>query len=414
MIPTHPFYRSIHERRASFPSLNRIYQAHPLVYLDGPAGSQMPQPVIDAMVQYYTTCNANTHGQFITSQESDRLVQQTRETAAAFLGAPTSKTISFGANMTTLTYSLSKAIGRAFKEGDEVLITQLDHEANRGPWLSLRERGIVVNEIRVKEDCTLDYDDLRSKISTRTRLVAMGAASNAFGTVNDITLVRELTSKAGAYLFVDAVHYAPHFPIDVKALDVDFLICSAYKFYGPHVGILYAREGLLDQLETDRLRTQDQSAPYRIETGTLNHAAILGVKAAIEFIASLAEGATLRERIVNAMQHTTHYERTLALKLYDGLRKIDGVKIFGPSFESGLRAPTVSFRMRSLSPEEVCSHLGEVGICTWDGHFYAIRSIELFGLLEKGGVTRVGVLLYNTSEEIDKLLDTVSSLAHKR
>jgi cysteine desulfurase family protein (TIGR01976 family) len=367
--------------------------------------------VIDAIVRYYSTCNANTHGQFPTTQESDSLLGETRDFTAIFLGAAGRRCISFGANMTTLNFSLSKAIGRSLREGDEILITQLDHEANRGPWLSLRERGIVVREIRVKSDATLDYDDLAGKVNEKTRLVAMGLASNAFGTVNDISIPRELTYKVGAWLLVDAVHYAPHFAIDAELMGVDFLLCSAYKFYGPHVGILYSREGLLERLETDRLRTQDQQAPHRIETGTLNHAAVAGVKAAIEYIASIGTGPDMRVQVVDAMRRIGVHERTLARMLYDGLRKIAGVTVRGPSFNSTLRAPTVSFTVEGKRPEDVCGELGEKGICAWDGHFYAIRPMELLGLYERGGVTRVGVSLYTTVEEIERLLAEVERIA---
>ncbi|HAL57498.1 MAG TPA: cysteine desulfurase-like protein [Bacteroidetes bacterium] len=399
------------ERRMDFPSLRRTLNGQPLAYLDGPAGTQIPQSVIEAMVGYYTTCNANTHGCFVTTKESDELLEQTRLTVATYLGAESNRTISFGANMTTLAFALSKAIGRTLKEGDEILITQLDHEANRGPWLTLRERGAIVNEVIIKKDGTLDDNDFRTKITSRTRLVALGMASNALGTVNNVALARELTSKVGALLMLDAVHYAPHFPIDVEALKPDFLLCSAYKFYGPHVGILYSRDGLLDQLETDRLRTQESLAPYRIETGTLNHAAIVGVKAAVEYIASFGTGSDLRSKIVSAMQLIAQYEHSVAEVLYEGLQRIEGVTIYGPSIDVPRRAPTISFTLKSKNPVEVCTRLGERGICTWDGHFYAIRPMEVLGLLERGGVTRVGISLYNTVEEIERLLEEVTSIA---
>ena len=398
-------------RRSDFPSLQRLHNGHPLTYFDGPAGTQIPLQVIDAITRYYSTCNANTHGCFVTTQESDELIAQTRQVIASFLGARSERCISLGANMTTLNFSLSRAIGRTLKEGDEVIITQLDHEANRGPWLTLKEKGIVVREVSLRKDGTLDYDTMRSLVGPKTRLLALGMASNALGTVNNIALARELTAKAGAWLLVDAVHYAPHFPIDVTALGVDFLLCSAYKFYGPHVGILYARDGLLDQLEPDRLRTQDQAAPFRIETGTLNHAAIVGVKAAIEYIASLGSGPDLRTRIVSAMQLIGRHERHLATSLYDGLLSIPGVTIHGQPFGTSQRAPTLAFTLGTRRAEEVCTALGERGFCTWDGHFYALRAIEVLGLLERGGVTRVGVSLYNTMEEVRSLLENVKRLA---
>ncbi len=409
--PAGSHFREVESRRADFPALSRQWNGFPLAYLDGPAGTQVPRQVIDAVSGYYATMNANTHGTFVTARETDRLIEETRDAVAAFLGAGDPRTVSFGANMTTLTFSLSKALARSFRPGDEVLITQLDHEANRGPWLALREAGVIVREIRVTPDASLDYEHLASLMTERTRLVAMGWASNAFGTVNDVTRARALTYARGAMLCVDAVHYAPHFPIDVLTAGVDFLLCSAYKFYGPHVGILYSREGLLEQLQTDRLRTQDPRAPFRIETGTQNHAALAGVKAAIAYLASLGNGEPLREKLVSAMESVGGHERALGARLHAGLSAITGVTVHGQTFDSALRAPTVSFTMKDRRAEEVAAFLAERGICTWDGHFYAIRPMEVLGLLDGGGVTRVGVSLYTTAEEIDRLLEGVRHLA---
>ncbi len=398
-------------RRADFPSLQRTSNGFPLVYLDGPAGTQVPQSVIDAITAYYTTNNANTHGQFPTAIATDRMLEESRSTVSTFLGAPDETTISFGANMTTLNFSLSRAMGRLLRPGDEVVITALDHEANRGPWLELRNQGTIVHEVSILKDATLDYDDFGRKINKRTKLVAMGLASNAFGTVNDLSRIRDITARYGTLLLADAVHYAPHFAVDVKKLDVDFLLCSAYKFYGPHVGILYARKGLLDRLETDRLRTQDHRAPHRIETGTLNHAAIAGVRAAVDYIAQLGNGNDLRTRIVDGMRQLGSHERTLGTMMYDGLKAIRGVTVYGPSYDVPLRAPTVSFTVGTLPAIEVSKYLGDHAICTWDGHFYAIRPIEVLGLLERGGVTRVGVSLYTESQDIVRLLEAVKLLA---
>ncbi len=403
-------YKDIIKLRADFPSLKKQYNGHPLAYLDGPGGSQVPAVVIDAISDYYKNSNANTHGFFITSKETDGVIEKARQTSAEFLHAENSNCISFGANMTTLNFSLSKAIGRSFRKGDEVLITQLDHEANRAPWINLRENGIVVREVLLKQDGTLDYEDFYKKINEKTRLVAMGFASNALGTVNNVKLIRQLTYEVGAWLLVDAVHYAPHFPVDVKSLGVDFLICSAYKFYGPHVGILYSREGLLDQLQTDRLRTQDPKSPNRIETGTLNHAAIAGVSAAIEYIASIGKGNDLRSKIVSAMGKIGSYENYLAKFLYNELKKIPGVNLYGPSFENAHRAPTVSFTIDGIEPSNVCQLLGEKGICVWDGHFYAIRAIEVLGLLEKGGLVRAGISLYASKDDVQRLVSGIKEI----
>jgi cysteine desulfurase family protein (TIGR01976 family) len=375
--------QDLRSRRSDFPSLARTYNGFPLAYLDGPAGTQVPRQVIDAITRYYTSCNANTHGQFVTTRESDRLLSETRDTVADFLGAEGGHTVSFGANMTTLNFSLSKGLLRTFRPGDEVVITQLDHEANRAPWLALKEYGIVVREIAVRPDATLDEADFASQVNERTKLVAMGWASNAFGTVNNVTLARTLTHRVGAWLLVDAVHYAPHFSVDVQSAAIDFLLCSAYKFYGPHVGILYAREGLLDQIQTDRLRTQDPRAPYRIETGTQNHAALAGVRAALEYLATLGTGPTLRQTLVSAMTALGVHERALGEKLFDGLSAIKGVRIWGQPFNVSRRAPTVSFTVAGIRPETVCARLAEKGICAWDGHFYAIRPVEVLGLLQQ-------------------------------
>ena len=260
--------------RGDFPALAPRRSGAELAFLDGPGGSQVPRAVIDAIAEFYATCNVNTHGNFPPSREVDRRMLEARAAVAAFLGASSGDTISFGQNMTSLNFALSAAIGRTLAAGDEVLITQLDHEANRGPWLALQDRGVVVQEVRLRESGVLDAEDMAAKISRRTKVFALGASSNALGTVNDLLLARRLSREVGALLVIDAVHYAPHFPMDVRALDPDFLLCSAYKFYGPHVGILYSRPGALERLPTSRLSVQDPAAPYRIETGTLNHAAI--------------------------------------------------------------------------------------------------------------------------------------------
>ena len=403
--------RDLYECRQDFPAISRTDQGIQLAYFDGPGGTQVPNQVIEAIVDYYSRCNANTHGQFVTSRESDHCILEARKAVATFLDAGSDREISFGANMTTLNILLSRAIGRGLVRDDEVLITQLDHEANRGPWLRLREMGAKVKEVSLRDDGTLDYEDLTAKISSRTRVVAIGWASNAIGTVNDLARVREITSRVGAWLVVDAVHYAPHFPISVTSTGVDFLLCSAYKIYGPHVGILYSREGLLGELETDRLNTQDPSPPYRIETGTLNHAALVGVRAAIEYIAALGSGGTQRECIDSAMQRIAGHEHDLASHLHTGLQQISGVRVYGPCFDSERRAPTISFVISGRSPEEIARRLGEKGILVWDGDFYAARPAEILGVADTGGWVRVGMSLYNTRQEVERLLEAVSVLA---
>jgi cysteine desulfurase family protein (TIGR01976 family) len=397
--------------RPLFPSLQRLHHHQPLIYFDGPGGTQVPQSIIDAIVHYYQRSNSNTHGEFITTHETDQVIRDMRYTVATLLGAENPETISIGQNMTTLNFALARGIARYLQPGDEVLITQLDHEGNRGPWLMLREFGIIVREVNLLPNGTLNYDDFAAKATERTRVIAMGLASNALGTVNNVTLGRELAYRSGAWLVLDAVAYAPHFEIDVQALGCDFLLCSAYKFYGPHVGLLYSRPGLLDRLNTDRLRTAGQAAPDKIETGTLNHAAIAGVTAAVNFIASLGNGETLRQKIKDGFRHLGAHERELATRLYHGLHKIKGVTIIGPDFDSPYRAPTVSFIMENKTAQQVCAHLALKNICAWDGHFYAQRAIEMLGLLERGGVIRIGMAVYNTREEVDRLLEEVRLLS---
>jgi cysteine desulfurase family protein (TIGR01976 family) len=397
--------------RRDFPALRGTAEGKELVYLDGPGGVQVSTAVIQAMTDFYQTCNVNTHGNFPPSREVDRRMQAARETLAAFLGAAGPECISFGQNMTTLNFALSAAIGHTLREGDEILITQLDHEANRGPWLRLRERGAVIQEVKLKESGELDLADMAAKVSSRTKVFAIGASSNALGTVNDLALARRLSRAVDALLVVDAVHYAPHFPIDVAAIDADFLLCSGYKFYGPHVGVLYSKPGALDRLPTDRLSVQDPAAPYRIETGTLNHAAIDGMRAAVDYLASWGTGGTLRERIVDAMHGISAYEHRLARSYHDEVRRLPGVRVWGPDFTSRARAPTVSITLEGHTAGAAATALGAGGVCVWDGNFYAARAVDVLGLAERGGLLRTGVSMYTTQRDITRLLEGLESLA---
>ncbi|MEQ1587572.1 MAG: cysteine desulfurase-like protein [Cyclobacteriaceae bacterium] len=399
--------------RSQFPSLQRKNNNLPMVFLDGPAGTQVPQSVIDGITNYYKNSNANSHGTFITTQETDKVIHHMRVCMAALLGAESESSISIGQNMTTLNFALARAMSRVLKHGDEVVITQLDHEANRGPWLTLRDFGVKVREVRLKPNGVLDYEDFTNKVNENTRLVCMGMSANSIGTVNDFKFARNLTYRYNAWLLLDAVHYAPHFSIDVQDLGCDFLLCSAYKFYGPHVGILYSKPGLLDRLPTDRLRTAGQTAPDSIETGTLNHAAIAGVSAAVEFIASLGNGNSLREKLISAYHKISTHEFILASKLYAGLKQIPGVTVVGQDFSSNSRTPTLSFTVDGKTPTQVCEQLARKNICAWDGHFYAIRAIESLGLLERGGVTRMGISVYNTVDEIDFTLAEVARIVRE-
>jgi cysteine desulfurase family protein (TIGR01976 family) len=398
------------EARDYFPALQRKIKGKTLAFFDGPGGTQVPKRVIRAISNYYRFYNTNTHGEFQTSIETDRIIQDSRRNMAIFLGAEDPSTISVGQNMTTLNFSLSRAFSRLLVPGDEVLITQLDHEANRGPWLSLRSHGVKVREVDLLDNGTLDYEDLKNKVTENTRLVAIGWASNAFGTVNDIRKVRELTYKAGAFLLVDAVHYAPHFPVSVQDFGMDFLLCSSYKFYGPHLGFLYSKPGQLDKLPVDRLSTQEQMAPYSIETGTLNHASLAGVNAAIAFISSLGEGKSLRDRLATAFQKIGMHEKRLAELLYNEIGSMPNLRIIGPDFSQDKRAPTISFVHDVLKPIEICRKLAENNITAWDGHFYAQKAIEVLGLSERGGVTRLGISLYNNDNDIDKVVEVLKSI----
>lgn len=396
--------------RRDFPSLGIRADGQELAFLDGPGGSQVPEAVIRTIADFYATCNVNTHGNFPPSREVDRRMDLARETLAAFLGAAGPQCISFGQNMTTLNFALSAAIGHTLQPGDEVLITQLDHEANRGPWLRLQDRGVIVKEVRLRGSGELDAADMEVKITSRTKVFAIGASSNALGTVNDIALARRLTNAVGALLVIDAVHYAPHFPIDVAAMDPDFLLCSGYKFYGPHVGVLYSKAGALDRLPTDRLRVQDAAAPYCIETGTLNHAAIDGMRAAVDYLASWGAGATLRARLLDAMTGISAYEHSLARFCHDQVSRLPGVRVWGPDFSSRARAPTVSITLSGLTAAQAAATLGADGVYVWDGHFYAARAVELLGLEDRGGLLRTGISMYTSQQDIRRLLNGLSIL----
>ena len=399
--------------RGDFPSLWRTFSGHPVAFLDGPGGTQVPKPVIDAIVDCYRNRNVNTHGNFPPSAELDERMLEARCAVADLLGAQGHEQISIGQNMTTLAFSLSRAIGRTIRPGDEVLITQLDHEANRGPWQLLQERGAIVREVPLLPTGELDYAQMRNLITDKTRLLALGCSSNAIGTVNDLALARDLTRQAGALLILDAVHFAPHFPVDVKQLDPDFLLASAYKFYGPHVGILYSRPGALDTLTTDKLIVQDDAAPYRIETGTLNHPAIEGVGAAVDYLARFGRGATRKQTVHDAIAAISVYEHELGAYLWSALEELPGVHLWGVKFSSAARAPTVSFTVDDVDPGFIAKSLDKVGICVWDGNFYAPRPVEILNI-PGGSLLRVGFSMYNTKDEADRLVKCVAALAQKK
>ena len=330
--------------REYFPSLGRVdTNNNQIIYLDGPGGTQVPIQVIEGISQYYIRSNANTHGEFVTSKETDFMMDGVRERVSEMLGSEGPKTISIGQNMTTLNYSLARALSRKFNEGDEVIITELDHEANRGPWKVLEEVGVKLIEVKLLDNGTLDYTDFKNKINNKTVMVCMGMSSNALGTLNDFVGIGNYLKDKNCLSLLDAVHYAPHFSINVQELGCDFMLCSAYKFYGPHVSFLYSKPGLLGSLTTDRLVVQDQEAPYIIETGTLNHAACSGVASAIDFISSIGKGSSLREKLESAYKQISIHEFELAKHLYDSLQKEDKITVIGQDFSSKKRTPTVSF-----------------------------------------------------------------------
>ena len=396
--------------REAFPSLSlRDKNNNQIIYLDGPGGTQVPNSVIDGISEYYKKHNANTHGEFCTSIETDKIMSTLRDKVSILLNAEDKNCISIGQNMTTLNFQLARGLSKMFKEGDEVIITALDHEANRGPWKILEEKGIKLIEINLLLNGELDYNDFENKINSKTVMIAMGMSSNALGTINDFEKIRKITLNKKILLLLDAVHYAPHFTIDVKSLKCDFLLCSAYKFYGPHVGLLYTKPDFLNKIDTDRLIVQEQDAPYKIETGTLNHAACNGVIKAIDFISSFGNGNSLREKIESSYLKISRHENKLASKLYSSLNQLKNIEVIGTDF-SKRRAPTVSFVHKNKSPNEICKILASENICAWDGHFYALKAIQDLDLEKIGGVTRLGVSLYNTEEEIDRTIEIISKI----
>jgi cysteine desulfurase family protein (TIGR01976 family) len=413
MTPTGPTPQHVAptpEIRAQFPALERRHRGHPAAFFDGPGGTQVPRRVAEAMTDYLNHHNANTHWAFPTSQETDRAIAEARQALAEFLNASPSE-VAFGANMTTLTLHLARSLGRRLVPGDEIVVTELDHHANVDPWREMaRERGVVVRVARmVPEAGQLDRDDLRRQFTGRTRLLALGAASNALGTINDVAGAARLAHDAGALVFVDAVHYAPHRLVDVRAMGCDFLACSAYKFYGPHVGVLFGRHDLLRDLDVPKLRPAPDTAPERLETGTQNHEGIVGAASAVEFLASLADGPDRRSRLRAAFDALHERGSALVERLWRGLSQIEVVRLYGPP-PSEPRTPTVSFTVGEVPAGEVCRLLSERGIFASHGDFYATTAVERLGLSGRG-LVRLGCACYTTEGEIDRLLDGVRAIA---
>ena len=415
-------------QRTKFPALQEVdEQGRPYVYFDGPGGTQVPQAVIDAMAEYFRLANANHAGHFITRRRNDQTIDQARAAMADFLNAASSTEIVFGANMTTLTFNLSRALGRTLKPGDEIVVTRLDHDANISPWLALEELGVEVKWADFDvETCQLDLEHLTSLLTEKTKLVAVGCASNAVGTINPIGRIAALARNVGALLWVDAVHYAPHGPIDVQTLGCDFLVCSAYKFFGPHVGVLWGRLELLEELQAYKVRPAQATPPHKFETGTLNHEGLAAVTAAIDYLAELGRnnGSYLegtvnlddyegrRKELKQAMNAIAAYERPLFAYMMAEVQKIPGITVYGITNpeEFDQRCPTLAFTRSGFTPAEMAAHLGDQGIFVWDGNYYALAVTERLGLEESGGMVRVGLAHYNTKEEVDRLITALREM----
>ena len=398
----------VEEIRQAFPALQRVHNGYPVAYFDGPGGTQVPTKVTDAMVDYLQNHNANTHWAYPSSTETDAILEDARGVFADFLNCRSTEIV-FGQNMTTLTFHLARSLGRQWNQGDEIIVTELDHHANIDPWRDLaKERGFVIRsakfDIRTGQ---LNLEHLEHLISTRTRLIAIGGASNALGTVTDLRTVINLARRADALSFVDAVHYAPHVLCDTDALKCDFLTCSPYKFYGPHAGILYGRQELLQNLDVPRLAPAGSTAPERLETGTLSHEAIAGSAGAVNFLASLTPIEPRRAALKATYQELHERGRYLTTRLWEGLHKIANVKCYGPP-PSDARTPTVSFTIQGLTSEEACRQLSNYGLFLSHGDFYASTVVSRLGV---EGLIRAGVACYTTEKEIDRLLIALRKIA---
>jgi len=421
--------------RSQFPALAQTVNEHPnkcpAVFLDAPGGTQVPQRVIDAIADYLARNNANTGGAYHTSRNTDRMIAEARSAMGDFLNCDADEIV-FGPNMTTLTFAMSRALGRELQPGDEIVLTLLDHDANFSPWKALEEKGVIIRTVKFdKADCTLDMHDLADKTGERTRLVAVGYASNAVGTISKVAEVVRLARLAGALSYIDAVHYAPHGPIDVRALDCDFLVCSTYKFFGPHMGVLYGKREHLKRLHPYKVRPNTDNIPNCWEWGTLNHECIAGIKACVDYweelgrrvetglapsetrqAASLQEGraqpavTTRRAAILAAHEAIHEHERKMTEKMIAGFLAIPGLKLYGISdprrFEE--RCATFAIRIEGHTPLELATKLGDRGFFTWDGNYYALNLTEQLDVERLGGFLRIGLVHYNTMEEVERLL----------
>ncbi len=397
--------------RAQFPSLSQTVNGHPAAFLDGPGGTQVPQRVIDAISGYLSRDNANSGGNYETARRTDKVILDARHAMADFLGCDWDEIV-FGLNMTSLTFAISRSIGRELKAGDEIVLTCLDHDANFSPWKALEERGVVIRVADIHpEDCTLNMSDLASKINSHTKVVAVGLASNAVGTINDVVEITRLAHKVGAMAYIDAVHYAPHGPIDVRAIDCDFLACSSYKFFGPHMGVLYGKREHLKRLTPYKVRPLVNDVPYRWEMGTLNHECIAGITECVNYLADLGRGvdsssSTRRQALLVAFREIQAYERALVEKLIRGLLEIPKLKFYGITDPKRFdhRCPTVAIRIDGHTPADLANQLNERGFFTWDGNYYAVNLSERLGAEASGGFLRIGLAHYNTADEVERLL----------
>ena len=404
---------SVEEIRSRFPALQRKHNNFPVAYFDGPGGTQVPRAVVETMSDYLFNHNANTHWAYPTSRETDEIIADSRQALADFLNCSPDEIV-FGQNMTSLTFHLARALGRNFQTGDEIIVTELDHHANVDTWHSLeKERGVKIRVAPMDvESGTLKFDRLENLFNEKTKLLAVGAASNALGTITDVARACRLAKQAGALSFVDAVHYAAHNLVDVKEIDCDFLACSAYKFYGSHIGILYGRKNLLQKIDFPKLRPASNDAPDRAETGTQSHESIAGAAAAVNFLASLSKGETRRERLGNTFRELHSRQQNLTEILWKGLSEIESVKLFGPDFDAP-RTSTVSFTVEDVPSRIVAEKLSERGIFVSNGDFYALTVVEKLGLANEG-LVRAGCACYTTEEEIERLIESVKEIAETK
>ena len=401
---------SVDQIRAQFPALERSHNGFPVAYFDGPGGTQVPRQVVEAMADYLYHHNANTHWAYPTSAETDAAIEAARVACGDLINASPLE-IAFGANMTTLTFHLARALGAGYRAGDELIVTELDHHANIAPWQRVAiERGLELRTVKlVPETGQLDWEDFERAVTSRTRLIAIGAASNALGTINDLARATKMGRAVGAQIFVDAVHYAPHALVDVKALDCDFLAMSAYKFYGPHIGVMFGKRELLESVDFPKLIPAPDAAPENVETGTQNQEGMVGTGATVDFLAGLAPGATRPERLSRAFEELHLRGASLVRRLWEGLKNTPRIRLYGPSPDKP-RTPTVAFTVDGVASTEVARRLAAKGLFLSHGDFYAATVVERLGLGEEG-LVRAGCACYTTEDEVDRLIEVVKEIA---